>query len=144
MSLQNTHTYDGQLKGFKALIQKQCEEWSDQGESLPSHEQSIQEAYQLLADYKTHSDLVSRARLALGLLEKTNIDNKDTRNEIEVKDIFPGIWHIIKTAPSRLQNQVEVDRIHLLFIEQLADIIGASCSQGRVTRLLQLYSLCLK
>jgi len=70
---------------------------------------------------------IGRARRSIRILTSQRKSNFDSRNDIDVEELLPILWDKVK-------NQED---IHDTFYEQLCDITGGSCSQGRSTRLFQ-------
>ena len=121
----NTHAYDGQLreKWFQMrpmLLEKylpQCVSFDD---TLKEIEQWLDRKY-------FNVKRIARARRSLRILATQRKGNFDSRNDIDVEELLPILW-------DKVRNQND---IHDTFYEQLCDITGGSCSQGRSTRLFQ-------
>jgi len=67
---------------------------------------------------------------AIKLIATDTYSNYDIKNNIQTQDILTRTWRFIKHYDN---NGIEC------FIEQLADIMNGSCSQGRTTRIFQFY-----
>ena len=65
-------------------------------------------------------------------VDESHPDNNDTLNRVKTSDIFPRVWRFVRHYDLPMK---------LAFYEQIADIIGGSCAQGRTTRLFQFYQL---
>lgn len=58
--------------------------------------------------------------------------NYDKKNNLSIADIFPRVWRFVK----------DYDDVSIkLFYEQIIDVIGGPCSQGRTTRMFQFYQI---
>ncbi|CAF2547017.1 unnamed protein product [Rotaria sp. Silwood2] len=121
----NTHDYDGKLrqKWFEMrsmLITKYLP-------NCLSFDNTIKDIEQWLDKKYFNVKRIGRARRSLKILMSSRHSNFDSRNEINVEELLPILWDKVK-------NQED---IHDTFYEQLCDITGGSCSQGRSTRLFQ-------
>ncbi len=120
-----THDYDGELRqkwfAMRPMLLEQhlpkCRSFS---ETLADIERWLNEKY-----YNVKR--IGRARRALDILRSERRGNFDSKNDINVEELLPILWHMVK-------DQTD---IHNTFYEQLCDITGGSCSQGRSTRLFQ-------
>jgi hypothetical protein len=121
----NTHDYDGQLR----------EKWFQMRSMLIdrylpqclSFDETIKEIEQWLDKKYFNVKRIGRARRSIKILTSQRRGNFDSRNDIDVEELLPILWDKVK-------NQ---DDLHDTFYEQLCDITGGSCSQGRSTRLFQ-------
>jgi hypothetical protein len=121
----NTHAYDGKLrdKWFEIrpmLIEKYLPNCLSFDETIKQIEEWLEKKY-----YNVKR--IGRARRSIKILTSQRKSNFDSRNEIDVEELLPILWDKVK-------NQED---IHDTFYEQLCDITGGSCSQGRSTRLFQ-------
>jgi hypothetical protein len=121
----NTHDYDGKLrdKWFQMrpmLIEKYLP-------NCLSFDDTIKEIEQWLNKKYYNVKRIGRARRSIDILTSQRRSNFDSRNDIDVEELLPILWNQVK-------NQED---IHNTFYEQLCDITGGSCSQGRSTRLFQ-------
>ena len=121
----NTHDYDGKLREkwfeMRPMLLETC---------LPtclSFEKTLNELEQWLERKYSQAKRIGRARRSMRILTSERRSNFDARNEIDVEELLPILWDKVK-------NQED---IHDTFYEQLCDITGGSCSQGRSTRLFQ-------
>ena len=118
-SLQNwtdTHIYDGQLKERIALY--------------PSLRQK-RHASVVKMMRKCFSNINSSPWLKKTLVE--NQQNYDPTNDVDATDILCSIYDIYSTDPSKKEI------IENLMKEQFEDMATGFCSQGRCTRLLQVF-----
>jgi hypothetical protein len=121
----NTHDYDGKLR----------EKWFEMRsilieEYLPnclSFDDTIKEIEQWLDKKYFNVKRIGRARRSIKILTSQRKSNFDSRNDIDVEELLPILWDKVKKQ----------EDIHDTFYEQLCDITGGSCSQGRSTRLFQ-------
>jgi len=121
----NTHDYDGKLreKWFEMrpiLIEKYLP-------NCLSFEDTIKQIEEWLDKKYFNVKRIGRARRSIRILTSQRKSNFDSRNDIDVEELLPILWDKVK-------NQED---IHDTFYEQLCDITGGSCSQGRSTRLFQ-------
>jgi hypothetical protein len=121
----NTHAYDGKLreKWFQMrpmLIEKYLPNCLSFDETIKQIEEWLDRKY-----YNVKR--IGRARRSIRILTSQRKSNFDSRNDIDVEELLPILWDKVK-------NQED---IHDTFYEQLCDITGGSCSQGRSTRLFQ-------
>lgn len=120
-----THDYDGELR----------EKWFQMRPMLierylphcRSFDQTLKEIEQWLDRKYFNVKRIGRARRALSILTSHRRGNFDSRNDIDVEELLPILWNQVK----------EKADLHDTFYEQLCDITGGSCSQGRSTRLFQ-------
>jgi len=121
----NTHDYDGELreKWFEMrpmLIEKYLPNCLSFDDTIKQIEEWLDRKY-----YNVKR--IGRARRSIRILTTQRKSNFDYRNDIDVHELLPILWDKVK-------NQED---IHDTFYEQLCDITGGSCSQGRSTRLFQ-------
>jgi hypothetical protein len=121
----NTHDYDGKLrdKWFQMrpiLIEKYLPNCLSFTDTIRQIEEWLDKKY-----YNVKR--IGRARRSIRILTSQRQSNFDSRNDIDVEELLPILWDKVK-------NQED---IHDTFYEQLCDITGGSCSQGRSTRLFQ-------
>ena len=120
-----THDYDGTLREkWFAMRPMLLEKY------LPrclSFDKTINEMEEWLDRKYFNVKRIGRARRALNILRSERRSNFDSRNEIDVEELLPLLWSQVKSE----------DDMHDTLYEQLCDIPGGSCSQGRSTRLFQ-------
>ncbi|CAF0958933.1 unnamed protein product [Didymodactylos carnosus] len=121
----HTHDYDGELrqKWFEIrpmLLEKHLPE------SLPFQD-TLEDIRSWLNSKYTNVKRFKRAHRSVQILETQRHVNFDNKNEINVEELLPILWSIVKKNPD----------LYDTFYEQLCDITGGSCSQGRSTRLFQ-------
>jgi hypothetical protein len=121
----NTHDYDGKLreKWFEMrpmLIEKYLSNCLSFDDTIKQIEEWLEKKY-------FNVKRIGRARRSIRILTSQRTSNFDSRNDIDVEELLPILW-------DRVKNQED---IHDTFYEQLCDITGGSCSQGRSTRLFQ-------
>jgi hypothetical protein len=128
MNKLNTHFYDGKLKERYQEIQASI----PQSEELPTLEVCYKEIFQLIREQKA-----KKGQTAAGVLNKLksqtgNPANHDTRSNIRVDDLLPLVWYHVRGYDQSAKR---------LFVEQIAEMRGGMCPQGRVTRLIQMVEL---
>ena len=117
----NTHDYDGKLKELaNYLLEKYQAE--------VTFDESIEEIRKFTEEMKYPRQGEVFRCLELFVSDRNN--NYDNTNNVKIENILPKLWTIIR--------KWEQDG-KLVMLEQLADVIHGSCSQGRNTRLLQLF-----
>jgi hypothetical protein len=117
----NTHDYDGKLRELaNYLLEKYSAE--------VTFDESINEIRQFTQEVNYHRKGEVFRCLEIFISDKNN--NYDNTNNVRIENILPKLWSIIR--------KWEKDG-KLVLLEQLADTIHGSCSQGRNTRLLQLF-----
>ena len=121
----NTHDYDGKLreKWFEirpTLIEKYLKHCLSFEDTLFDMEQWLEKKY-------PNAKRIGRARRSMKILRTHRQSNFDRRNDIDVEELLPILWNQVKSH----------EDIHDTFYEQLCDVTGGSCSQGRSTRLFQ-------
>jgi len=124
----NTHFYDGKLNPRFLEIQK----------SIPNPlplEQTYREIKALINT--TFTDQPQRKKQALAIIKRLKNDrgkvaNHDQKNKIHVDQLLPLVWTQVKEYDATAK---------LLFLEQLIEIRGGMCPQGRTTRLIQMIEL---
>lgn len=116
MSL-STHAYDGKLD--KNIT-----------EGLAASDTAALEELRRLADVHCPQRIRADAIRALNLMIKGAGNNYDTSDGLQAEDLAAGILEIIRGS----------DLLDEWYIwEQIADIMGGTCPQGRVKRLYQVY-----
>ncbi|CAF1161909.1 unnamed protein product [Rotaria sp. Silwood1] len=121
----NTHDYDGKLRQKWFEIRPML--ISNYLPHCLSFDDTIKDIEKWLDKKYFNVKRIGRARRSLNILVSSRNRNFDSRNEIDVEELLPILWDKVK-------NQQD---IHDTFYEQLCDITGGSCSQGRSTRLFQ-------
>ena len=122
----NTHDYDGHLKDYyKTLVLNDNNEYESFEKVL---DLIFADLKNLRSKYPQFQNSSNRVLASLQLLESDRKNNYDPINDIRVEDLLPRVW-----------KKVSVDEsIRFVFYEQIIDILEkGSCSQGRVTRLIQ-------
>ena len=120
-----THDYDGTLREkWFAMRPMLLEKYLPQ---CLSFDKTINEMEEWLKRKYSNVKRIGRARRAIDILRSERTSNFDSRNEIDVEELLPLLWNQVKSE----------DDMHDTFYEQLCDIPGGSCSQGRSTRLFQ-------
>jgi len=118
----NTHFYDGQLtqryNEIKKMLDKEC----------LTLNQCFNEIEELIEKSNLPLNQIKIANFMLNLLKNKN-GNYDSANKIHVHDLLPYVWTKVRDYD---------DSGKQLFLEQLIDIRGGTCPQGRVARLIQL------
>lgn len=117
----DTHHYDGKLQG---LIKEIFDKIPIENPNMENIYNQIREL-SLSLKFTRHNQVIQ----ALGLFENDKQNNYDPTNKVSVEDILPRLWIIVEKWE---------DSAKLIFLEQIADVVNGSCSQGRTTRLFQL------
>ena len=120
-----THDYDGKLR----------EQWFQMRPMLlerylpdcPSFDETVNQIEGWIERKYVNAPRIGRARRAIRILRTQRRSNFDSRNDIDVEELLPILWNQVK----------DKDDLHAIFYEQVCDITGGSCSQGRSTRLFQ-------
>ena len=125
----NTHYYDGRLKKLFHEIQDSV----PKSVELPSLDVCYRDMDILISE---HQNLRIR-RIANKVMRTLDADrgtpkNLDTTSDVNVDDLIPYVWHYVKDYDQSAKD---------LFIEQMAEILGGMCPQGRVARLIQMIEL---
>jgi hypothetical protein len=136
-----THSYDGKLSFYKDVILKAKTDFTKIGQAIPTFSETIQEVTQFLVDCKEKSSMVTNAKKSLQLLASKQ-GNYDKSNDVNVEELFPLIWLTVKTAHLRVDDE-DISSVERTFVEQLADIQGGHCPEGRTTRMIQLLAFLL-
>jgi hypothetical protein len=125
----HTHHYDGQLRDiWREKRQLLLDKYLDR---CVSFDDTIKEIEVWLEHKYVHAKRIRQARRSIDILRTQKNSNFDQRNEIDVEELLPIVWQQVKGQ----------DDVHEIFYEQLCDITGGSCAQGRSTRLFQLLFL---
>ena len=91
---------------------------------------NLSEARAILKSSVTNKTISKRAEAALSLLETDTKGNLDNINFMNAQLVFARVWRFVRLYDQGAQ---------CIFFEQVADIMGGRCAQGRCTRLLQFY-----
>lgn len=120
----NTHYYDGQLRDIYAkLIAKDTS-------IPPSYQNTLDEIWQVAKNLFTNDADLKKIKEVLRVVHLGSKSNYDPRNDINFEDLLPRTWvHVKKYDPAE----------QYMFFEQLTDILGGKCAQGRTTRIMQFY-----
>ena len=139
--LGDTHFYDGKIKEqykiYRNYDEKNCVTF-DYIFLLFNFNIVLDEITQFIENYKSVNENIilikKNAMKTIQLFKTQDKQNYDPKNDIHVNDILPRVWRFIKNDKDKL--------LKLIFLEQIADISAkGSCSQGRTTRLYQIYAL---
>tara|TARA_Y100000389_G_C17366000_1_gene466349 strand:+ start:229 stop:882 length:654 start_codon:yes stop_codon:yes gene_type:complete len=137
--LGDTHFYDGKIKEqykvYRNYDEKNCVTF-DYIFLLFNYNIVLDEISQFIQNYNglNSTKLKKDAIKTIQLFKTKDKQNYDPKNDIHVNDILPRVWRFIKN-----ENDEFIKR---LFLEQIADISAkGACSQGRTTRLYQIYAL---
>jgi hypothetical protein len=126
----NTHYYDTHLKNiYKELCNLQNTN-SNYLSNTITNETLFRELNESLDALDTTHISKDTIRKMLQLVQNDNYGNYDSANDIETLDILSRTWFYVKKLPLE-------DR-KILF-EQLGEIQNGTCSQGRTTRIFQIY-----
>jgi hypothetical protein len=119
----DTHAYDGKLVDIVKTIKEKFN-------SDVTFEESINDIVKLCDEINYSRKLEVHLCLRLFINDKNS--NHDNTNQVNVEDILPRLWTIVKKWDKDGKEVV---------LEQLADVVHGSCAQGRTTRLIQLFPL---
>lgn len=130
MNQLETHFYDGKIKElYKELVYKQ-----NTTTDFTSIKWNINEVLKEIINNKSRlnlnqekNNLVNRA---IFLIIHERDSNYDPINDIDVLDILCRTWYFVK----KLEPNEQIE-----FYNQLMEINNGSCSQGRSTRLFQIF-----
>ena len=123
----NTHYYDRGLKeGYRELVKKQNTDTDFLNINM-TIDTLFNELYDTLGKLKI---IDGDIRNMLELIRNDTKNNYDHLNDIDTMDILNRTWYYVKKLPLE-------DRI-MLFI-QIGEIRNGPCSQGRTTRIYQIY-----
>jgi len=123
----NTHFYDGHLQPrYQEIIN-----------AIPNPiplETTYQEISDLIRTLHTSPRTKHRAHQILNIIknDRGKPANYDPKNQIHVDQLLPLVWTKVKEYD---------DSAKKLFVEQLGEIQGGLCPQGRTTRLIQMVEL---
>ena len=136
---ENTHFYDGKIKDqykkYREYDEKNCTSFNHV-HLLSNFNTVLDEISQFILNYNgvNSTKLKKDAMKTIQLFKNQDKQNYDPKNHIHVNDILPRVWRFIKNEKDELLIQI--------FLEQIADIsTKGPCSQGRTTRLYQIYAL---
>lgn len=124
----NTHDYDTKLE--KMYIEYLVIDNKELIKPMP-FEKSIEEIKEYIKNKNTDESLKNKVNNSCDLMLNDRTQNYDCKNKINVEDLLPRTWRFIKYYDECGTH---------CFMEQIADIMNGSCSQGRVTRIFQFYS----
>ena len=131
MNLNKRITYPENVHGYEYLIKEKYEQCLDKDlTSCQSFEQCIDQMIEMIKNAQCDIKLKNEALISIELIKTKNQNNHDQTNSIHIESLLPRVWNII-------QNYEDSGK--LVFIEQLADILGGTCAQGRSIRLVQFY-----
>jgi hypothetical protein len=123
----NTHYYDGGLKDtYKKMVEKQNKETD-----FLTIKWTIDILFNEL--YDTLNKLGIKNNDVINMLELIRNDSKnnyDPLNDIDTMDILTRTWYYVRKLP--------LDDRNMLF-SQIGEIKNGPCSQGRTTRIYQIY-----
>lgn len=121
-NMQNTHFYDGKLKeNVKIILQLN----SSNKTIKECNDEILQLAIKL--NYK-----ISEVKKVCELFISDEKNNYDSTNDVDLKDILPRLLLLVEKWDVQEQK---------LFLEQISDVLGGSCSVGRTVRTCQLFFL---
>lgn len=119
----NTHYYDTHIKSiYKDLCIRQ-------NDYVPN-ENLFNELYESLEQINTNGISKDTIKEMLKLIQNDISNNYDSANDIQTIDILDRTWAFVKKLPLE-------DRI--ILFEQIGEIKNGTCSQGRTTRIFQIY-----
>jgi hypothetical protein len=126
----NTHYYDGSLKAqFKQLVQIQ-----DAKTDFMKHRWNSNEVLKEIYDNTDKQQLTQQEKYgverALKLILSDPRGNYDPVNDINVLEILCRTWYFVRREPVEDQKA---------FYQQLNEINNGTCSQGRTTRIFQIF-----
>jgi hypothetical protein len=126
----NTHYYDkkiGNIYRELCLIQNTNYNYLV---NIITPQQLFNELFQSLDAIQLTSSTKDTIRNMLNLIRNDTSNNYDKENNIETIDILARTWFFVKRLPIE-------DRKILL--EQIGEIRNGTCSQGRTTRIFQIF-----
>jgi hypothetical protein len=119
----NTHYYDTHIKSiYKELCILQ--------NTYVLNENLFNELYESLEQIIIVNGSKDTIKEMLKLIQNDSNNNYDSANDIQTIDILDRTWAFVKKLPLE-------DRI--ILFEQIAEIKNGPCSQGRTTRIFQIY-----
>jgi hypothetical protein len=121
MHLLNTHNYDNKLKDI-------CKNIIEKYQPLMSFEETIEKVRELAK--QLNYNRINQVDQALNLFIHDKNGNYDSTNDIRVEDLLVRLFPLIEKWE---------DNCKIIFLEQIADVMGGTCPQGRCTRLIQLF-----
>jgi hypothetical protein len=119
----NTHYYDTHIK---SIYKELCIRQND----YMVNENLFSELYESLEQINIVNGSKDNIRNMLKLIQNDSNNNYDSANDIQTIDILDRTWAFVKKLPLE-------DRI--ILFEQIAEINNGTCSQGRTTRIFQIY-----
>lgn len=119
----NTHYYDTHIKSiYKELCILQ--------NTYVLNENLFNELYESLEQIIIVNGSKDTIRNMLKLIQNDSNNNYDSANDIQTIDILDRTWAFVKKLPLEDRN---------ILFEQIAEINNGPCSQGRTTRIFQIY-----
>ncbi len=126
----NTHYYDGSLKEqYKNLVNIQNTK-TDFLQQKWDINVVMKEIYEGLTRQNRNPLETQQINQMLRLFYTDPQSNYDSLNEIDVLDLLCRTWYFVKKEKPEDQS---------IFYDQLLEIKNGTCSQGRSTRLYQVY-----
>ena len=128
----NTHYYDGTLKNsYKELVdfQNKNTDFLKQKWDINIVIKEIHDNIDKLPNISPTNQKIISDILKLFYIDKSG--NYDQLNDIDILDILCRTWYFVKKQP--IEDQIS-------FYQQLLEINNGKCSQGRSTRIYQIYS----
>lgn len=126
----NTHYYDGSLKDtYKQLVKKQ-NETTDYLDINMSIDILFNELYDTLGQLCLIDGDIKNM---LKLIKNDTNSNYDLINDIDTLDILNRTWYYVRKM--ELQDRI-------MLFSQIGEINNGTCSQGRTTRIYQIYYYC--
>src|SRR3989338_134117 len=123
----DTHHYDHHLRElYKSLRDRDLHELRQPAD----FESTLREILDIL-NSSVNDPLKEKCLSVLTIFVNDIESNRDSANDITVEDLLPRVWRFVR--------EYELDE-KMIFFEQLADVLGGRCAQGRTTRLIQFYA----
>lgn len=121
MQLLNTHNYDNKLKDT-------CQQILEKYQTNISFEETIEKVRDM--SKQLNYDRMGQVEQTLHLFINDRNGNYDSTNDIRVEDLLVRLFPLVE----KWENSCKI-----VFLEQIADVMGGTCPQGRCTRLVQLF-----
>lgn len=119
----NTHYYDTHIKSiYKELCILQ--------DNYVPNENLFSELYESLEQINITNVSKDTIKEMIKLIQNDSNNNYDSKNDIQTIGILDRTWAFVKKLPLEDRN---------ILFEQIAEIKDGTCSQGRTTRIFQIY-----
>jgi hypothetical protein len=119
----NTHYYDTHIKSiYKELCILQ--------DNYVPDKNLFSELYESLEQINIVNGSKDTIKEMLKLIQNDSNNNYDSKNDIHTIDILDRTWAFVKKLPLEDRN---------MLFEQIGEIKDGTCSQGRTTRIFQIY-----